>query len=369
MEITNIDSTFKKVSGPKSRVKIESIQILRGFAAFIVIVHHLAWAIDSFGTSVGFIQRSGLGKLGACGVDIFFVISGFIMFYTQNNSRSENRFKYALGFLKRRVIRIYPLYWIWTVVLLGLWYLKLALTSHKITVLYVIASFFLIPYPQPDGNIHPFLDQGWTLSFELYFYLVFSIGLIGSYNHLKIGAIVVCSLIVIGLISYLTNAPSPVRYITDNSLIVEFVFGGAIVYLIEYINPKFYKFGSFIFALGALLMIATLFGSNQVNNRALVYGVPAFLLVFGIVLREKRKPFKQSSVNKFAFFLGDASYSIYLTHVFFVMALGTILKKGHLNTIPADALIIAGSIIVTLLCSISYILIERPLVKLLAKKK
>lgn len=351
--------------------KIESIQILRALAAFIVILHHSSWAFDSFSKTSGFIQRSGLGKLGASGVDIFFVISGFIMFYTQSNSKKENRITYALNFLKNRILRIYPLYWIWTIMLLVMWYLKLALTTHTLTIICVIASFLLIPYPQPDGNLHPFLDQGWTLSFEMYFYFIFAFGLICTYSRIKVAIIVVLSLSIISLIAYSFSAPLPVQYITGNSLIIEFIFGGLIVFLVENIDMKFFKYGTYIFLIGSILMIANVFYNTPINNRAIKYGIPAFLIVLGAVISERNKPFKHTYLYKLGLFLGNASYSIYLTHVFFIMFLGAMLKKGHFVNLPADFVIITSSIIITLICSLSYIIIERPLtggIKLLTKK-
>ncbi|WP_183568344.1 acyltransferase family protein [Mucilaginibacter sp. SP1R1] len=353
----------------KVRTKVESIQLLRAVAAFAVVVHHLSISFDTFNGAPTFISHSGLGALGASGVDIFFVISGFIMFYTQNNYKHENKLTYSLKFLKRRFTRIYPLYWIWTTVLLGMWLLKMALNSHVYKLPYIIASYLLIPWPQPGANLHPLLDQGWTLSFEMYFYLVFALSLLFSYNAIKIGLIVVSSLVGISLISYFFNAPEPVQYITCNNLVIEFAFGGLIVYIINYANEKIYRSGIYLLVIGIIALLSTVFWGQFVEYRVIKYGIPAFAIVLGIVFCEKYRPFKETAVYKFVHFLGDASYSIYLTHGFFIMVFGAMLKKGFFKHVPGDLLIIVGSILVTVICSLSHIAIERPLIKRQASVK
>lgn len=127
---------------------LSSIQILRGMAVVMVVLFH------------------GLSfQIGGAGVDIFLIISGFIMFHT-----NRDVFGYAgaaIVFLKRRILRIVPLYWLCTA--FAFW------RGSKIKIL--AASILFIPVRSGDGSIHTVLAPGWTLDFEMFFYIVFAVGL------------------------------------------------------------------------------------------------------------------------------------------------------------------------------------------------
>ena len=144
--------------------KIEIIQVLRFFAAFSVMMVHLP--------IIGF---------GIWGVDIFFVISGFIMMYvTENNQKN---------FLIKRIIRIVPLYWILTlgVFSIAIFYPDL-LNNTTANFEHLIKSLFFVPFDKNSSGHFPILFLGWTLNFEIIFYILFSISLffqkkINSFYH------------------------------------------------------------------------------------------------------------------------------------------------------------------------------------------
>lgn len=158
------------VSPPVARAdhgKLDSIQALRAVAAFAVVVHHVGLTLNSYYPAPLSSTLTLLTGLGAAGVDLFFVISGYIIF--RSTSKLESGFSSARSFLRKRVLRIYPAYWIWTSVLLLMWIGGLALKSHQYSFSVIAGSYLLVPVTRADGSLHPVLDQGWTLSFEMYF--------------------------------------------------------------------------------------------------------------------------------------------------------------------------------------------------------
>jgi exopolysaccharide production protein ExoZ len=140
------------------------VQILRGLAALVVMLQHdsVAMAERAFDPSLRF-------DWGPCGVDVFFAISGFVMVLV--TAGSWGRSGAAEPFLIRRLIRVVPPYWMSTAfkVLLLLAMPTLAL-STVLTPWHVISSFLFIP----DSALGPVVMVGWTLCFEMLFYLLFA---------------------------------------------------------------------------------------------------------------------------------------------------------------------------------------------------
>lgn len=112
--------------------------------------------------------------MGNIGVYVFFAISGYIMSYTTKNKIFD--LQYGLIFLRKRIVRIYPLYWIYLTVFISLWAVGLAMRTYNFDIGQIIASYLLVPYGITNGKITPpILAQGWTLIYEMFFYLAFSI--------------------------------------------------------------------------------------------------------------------------------------------------------------------------------------------------
>lgn len=140
-----------------------SIQVLRGFAAMMVVAYH---AIDMANERFALGWR--FGAAGEAGVDVFFVISGFVMIVAAQKTGAQD----AHRFLLKRFIRIYPLYWFWTTVkLVLLLTIPAAAVSAVLDPAHLAASYALLPWTNADGKIYPFLVVGWTLSYEIFFYL------------------------------------------------------------------------------------------------------------------------------------------------------------------------------------------------------
>jgi exopolysaccharide production protein ExoZ len=284
---------------------IFSVQILRAVAALGVVLYHFQLDLQ---------RHLGLTNLlpnlqwGSCGVDLFFVISGFVMVYA-----SEKLFGTQGGsgmFLVRRLIRIVPLYWGTTTI-----YLVLAITaahiSHKTYSLgMIVTSYLFIPWSSPEGFVEPIVGQGWTLNYEMMFYLVFSIG-VGLQRR---AAVTVIAAVLVGVVvvgSSVDALPLPVSY-WCKPIILEFVFGMllGIGYLEGLRLPRWVAFA--LVCTGATLMACAFYSfGDSFSHRELRCGLPAMIIVAGSVFYAS--PARSSSWLWLAV-IGEASYALYLLH-------------------------------------------------------
>jgi peptidoglycan/LPS O-acetylase OafA/YrhL len=153
-------------------MKLHSLQALRAIAAWLVITDHALLEItqNQSRNSVTHLAWA----LGSAGVYVFFIISGFIMVHIC--WESFGRWATAANFLRRRVIRIVPLYWLATIA---------AFAYHRVSATHgahdgwseLVYSLAFIPYSGDEGSWAPVLPQGWTLSYEMMFYAIFALGL------------------------------------------------------------------------------------------------------------------------------------------------------------------------------------------------
>ncbi|PFH13424.1 acyltransferase family protein [Burkholderia sp. JKS000303] len=364
--------------GPRrADAHLHSIQILRAVAALLVVFWHFAAAMTTYHHAPAWINSHNFAAIGNAGVDLFFVISGFIIFRTH---RRDAAGRAAAGrFLQRRALRIYPLYWLWTTALVAMWGTHVVLKTHHPTLHYVICSYLLWPAANQDGVWRPFLEQGWTLGYELYFYLAFAAAIMLGLRRMLLPFLAGVFL-TIGLASYLLDAPTSVTTLTCAQLIVEFLLGivaaMAFAYVREHWTPAAtVRAGVLLASVGVLgLFGAALAGADGVGDppmelfvghapRALLYGGPAFMLVLGAVLIDGVRPVRLRGLV----FLGDASYSIYLTHGFVVAGIATVLKHGAGQRIGADWIVAGGIVLAAALGAVAYRLVERPVLAFLAK--
>ncbi len=158
-------------SGTQER--LDSVQMLRAIAALAVIWSHSTLELLRF-TDVDLRTFSSLSSMGRIGVDIFFVISGFVMVYV--SSRHFQKTGEVSRFVLRRIIRVVPVYWFYTSLMLGVaLFAPDMLRNFKLSWFHVAASYLFIPWATPgDNDFHPLLGIGWTLNYEMFFYILFA---------------------------------------------------------------------------------------------------------------------------------------------------------------------------------------------------
>lgn len=267
--------------------RLRSVQLLRAVAACAVVVLHAYPDPHS---------RLGNAGYGAFGVDLFFVISGFIIAQVAEG-RSPGQF------LRDRIFRIYPIWWIAVLP----WLFMVPRGAQ-----FVISSLTLWPI-YSGGYYVPVLKVGWTLSFELLFYA-------GMTLALTTRALVPISLYGLLLVASLATT-SPLFHFIGSPMALEFLMGVVLTRL-----PRRAQLGWLVPAGIALVALtspatgdpdATLTGHFALQ-RAVEWGVPAAMIVWGVLTMEQW--FTGPSFN-FPVFLGDASYSIYLFHPLFAYGL------------------------------------------------
>jgi peptidoglycan/LPS O-acetylase OafA/YrhL len=295
-------------SSPDFRPRQESflsIQVLRGFAALAVAMVHI--------TGYEMVEKYGLRgvlppfRLGNSGVDLFFIISGFVIVYASEPLFERGRAMQE--FFLRRAARIVPLYWFTTSIILA--YLLIQYRDIRFanfSVQSVLASYFFIPYPQIGGFVAPIHGVGWTLNYEMFFYATFCFALLFSRNvGVWLLALVLAALVVAGRI---WQMPHPIKFWSD-PIILEFVFGMLIALALR-ANVRLHL----VVAVLLLAFAASMFYISGIAgphiHRFVKFGLPWAAIVATLVLVDVRV--RPGLVLRALNFLGDASYSLYLIH-------------------------------------------------------
>jgi exopolysaccharide production protein ExoZ len=296
-------------SGP---LHLRSIQYLRAVAAVMVAYFH---AVDQIPAYKPLLDRYLLGNLNlASGVDIFFVISGFIMLISNRNSA-------PVSFAIRRVIRIVPLYWFLTVALalLALW-LPEQFRTTVVSGAAVIKSLLFVPYLNPGhpGEVFPLLVPGWSLNLEMFFYLVFAFVLLaaGPWRLWIVGAIFGV-LVLLGLAGKGTAAAPELLFYTDVRLL-EFWLGMLIAHFTLQDSLRLSRFAAIALMVAGFAVLLTGFPVNGLPAGSFFRTVlgnvlPSAAVIVGAITMERNGWVGQ---HRWLHWLGDASYSIYLTHIF-----------------------------------------------------
>jgi len=331
------------------RGELVGVQYLRGLAAIFVIFFHAQGSLFPLLRSVSF-------NFGQSGVDVFFVISGFLMYRVTKRKGSKAT---ARAFLRDRIIRIVPLYWITTIALAAV---SLAspslLKSTQFSVPHVILSLLFIPHYDPahPKEIWPFLVPGWTLNYEMFFYVIFAviIALQKNTSLLSTASIFGC-LVVVGWLYVGTN---PIILTYTAPLIAEFVFGIFIAYITERVQlPKYF---AVLLPINLMVLIFISYSPSS-PMRVIGWGIPAALLLLGALASE---PWISSHKVRFLEEIGNSSYSIYLSHLFTLRVVGIFLVRNALNGGIFKSPVISAVVAIGASIFIGYILyraIERPL--------
>ncbi|MEX0599504.1 MAG: acyltransferase, partial [Rhodothermales bacterium] len=338
-----------------SRRKLESIQVLRGLAALMVVLVHIGVTEARYGAN-GYRWLDGF-VTGNAGVDIFFVISGFIMIYT--SSHRAGSVAESGRFLVKRVVRIYPTYWVYFFLVLAAWLIVPQWVNSSATQeSNLLASFLLYP---AEG--YPLLLVAWTLEFEMVFYLLFTGALLVRERY-----VLPCILaVMVGLIAagQIVRPESDAATVLMSPILSEFAVGCVLGYMHL---RRTWKGGWFLAAAGALLLLLEIFGISWVSlaglagspfDRSLSYGLAAILLVHGLVSVERESTIR---FPRLALSIGMSSYSLYLSHVLVLSALGRIWQALGLDVLPNLVFVSLLLVAAVLWGLISFRWIEKPLV-------
>ena len=323
---------------------ITSIRYLRGAAALLVVFQHVALKGRQFSNDPLSFFRFGHG-----GVDIFFIISGFIMCHTCSKGRAAEAG--PLDFLKRRAARILPLYWLLTLLALLVFVWNPSLVNSESGDTRLVASFFLLP---TDG--HYLVANGWTLAYEFYFYFIFACGMFFRGNSGRwFSAALLGILILLG--PWVGTLGVFAGFATD-PLLAEFIYGIGIYFLFRS-QWRLPTWASVLTVLAGIGLMASLSPRAFTGIRSIDFGVPALLICAGLVCLE---PQLQKFRVKVLEMMGDSSYSLYLIHPFILSLISILFRKAGLLGPGYGSLFVgalaSGSVAAGWLC---YVIVEKPL--------
>lgn len=318
--------------------KLYGIQYLRGFAALAVVVFHAA-------------ERAGHHfTIGAAGVDVFFVISGFIMWVI-----ADGRALKPAKFMADRLKRIAPPYWIVTLIMVvgglaGLFPNLVLSWQH------VMGSLLFIPFRSPsDGQVWPVLVQGWTLNYEMFFYAVFALSLfLPARSRLPAMAGVFGALTLAGM---LFAPQGPVFATYTRPIMLEFLLGAFIgkLWLAGRLPSLACGVAALLVGLGGFAFL----GMTGMGFDEWLCGPLAAALVGGVLILERNGAVRRSTALSY---LGDSSYSVYLWHT---LAISVVIKFGTMFSMPSPLLVVAGVAFGVALGAVAYELVEKPIARML----
>lgn len=342
-------------SRTEPRTFLEPIQWLRGFAALSVAIGHTlneSKKIDGFEETANLLRGLFPYQIG---VDIFFVISGFIMVHATDGWLDEPGAQWR--FAKARVSRVVPLYWFYTLLLAMVALIAPSvLDTASFDTKHLISSLTFIPglFDAPD---RPLLKLGWTLNFEMFFYLVFFISIIlVGWRAPILAALIIIAMVLVNYFGTFKNQPW--RF-WASSIIIEFCYGVGIGLL--YLRNLRFGTGTAL----ALVFVATAFlwltvSTLEWNNRFLVLGIPAMLVVLVCACVRTTNSRFRSRTTRFFAAIGDASYTLYLLHPFIISAMFLLARFFDLS---ASVYLLSTLILIVIGSLVAYRWIELPLLR------
>jgi peptidoglycan/LPS O-acetylase OafA/YrhL len=323
--------------------RFDSIQVLRGIAALLVVTEHIRWM-----------------NRGAFGVDVFFVISGFMMMLSTQKNRTH--------FWRKRLLRILPPYYLLTVltyVLLLMFPNMFEQTSGN--PIYLVKSLLFIPFDIVGGVLQPIYRIGWTVNCEMFFYLLFGIAMQISFRFRGI----ICTGFLLGMTAlgwWLPGSFAPVTFY-GAPVMLEFALGMGLYSIAKKLYDIFpdvpTRSGGWMkvmslccIAAGVSVLVFLVMTKHHANifgfGRLLYWGVPAafciLLFFFGGLFLQMPKPLVG---------LGDMSYSIYLVHYFPILLLDRYVLPLTGNRLLSVGISLLGVGVVLVLAYWFYLLVEK----------
>jgi exopolysaccharide production protein ExoZ len=336
-----------------------NLHLLRVIAALGVVYFHTT---SSAGLKLDW-------DIGSRGVDVFFVISGFIIAYIGSSNADQ--------FFRRRLIRVAPFYWAATLCVFAMVVVSPAsFRSATSDVRHLLASLVFVPHTNPvTQEMHPTLELGWSLNFELFFYVVFALALRISKRWSPLISVAWIVAFVLAIHGFADH--SEVMSFYARPIVLEFCYGIGVFYLFTWFTankPRIVAIPGFKWLLIALfvgnLIALGVLEENYRDTipRYLVAGIPSFFIVLSALLLERL--YGLATKNKLIYLLGESSYIIYLVHpyiVFTVLRVG--LKHADRFSSPVLAVLVVGLLALTSAIAIAvHVWFEKPAMAFLRDK-
>ncbi len=348
-----------QTASPTQSRHLASIQVCRGLATILVVLGHL------HGIELKYCTTDLMRPFdhGALGVDLFFVISGFVIAAVTTGKFASPR--NAGIFLYHRVTRIYPILWIFTTIALAAHHLLPRLSqsgwNHPVSIL---SSYTLIP-----SHLPMLLLQAWTLSYELYFYIAVFLLMLLTPERIAQRLLLLWGIVIIALKLWIGLSPSAIIQLLTSPAVLEFIAGGILFQL--YRQHRMSRTAGPALLVASVIWLAAIIAySNHAHagqadwitdapwQRPILYGTFSALFLLGAVELERHHLIRFPHALEA---LGDWTYSIYLAHLFVLELIGRLayrLFHFHNSILLIDLISLPAVIFVGYL---SYRFLENPL--------
>lgn len=334
--------------------RLNSIQYLRAMAALAVVVAHSLlhpMVVPDF----------RFVRLGSFGVLLFFVISGFIMVAVTGRGPFE-----PVPFLRKRIERVVPLYWLATFAVSALAIVAPALLKNTVfSVRSLVMSCLFIPFRRADGEIVPLMKLGWSLNYEMLFYVVFAaFFFLGSAGRAIMVTLVLVTLIALGLAFSSDNV---LAAFYTQPLMLSFSAGMAIgVWFLHRPAGATSSHAWIFWVLAACISAWSAAGLGSYRalsfDTDLRFTLTASALVIAGLLLEGRLP-----VSRVGLLLGDASYALYLVHMYCVAAVVVVMER--LGAWPPGLAVLLAVVLSTFTAIAVHLTVEKPIGRWLAARR
>jgi exopolysaccharide production protein ExoZ len=323
--------------------ELVSIQYLRAVAALGVVVWHAQGQMGLPNTTV--LQA---------GIEIFFVISGYVMWLIL-----ADRPVSPWTFVRKRLMRVVPLYWLLTTVMVVL--LLLApqlLQSARFDVAHVVASYLFIAWPNPvEGvGLRPVMIPGWTLNYEMAFYALLAAGL--ALKTQWRAPFVIGTLCLLASLSPLPM--SPIARFYASPFMAEIALGIGLAIAMKRMPSHWMAWGGWAFVAGlALLLCGGAVIDVAAHDRLILFALPVTLMVGGLVALEREGRLPSMPLLKA---IGDASYPLYMIHPVLLSAMAQVWRLAGLTTASPWLYVVTGVVVTSAVGWLAHVTLERPLV-------
>jgi exopolysaccharide production protein ExoZ len=356
-------------------LKLPNIQILRAVAALAVVFYHDGIESTAICATTG---KSCIYDFtfGTFGVPLFFMISGFIMVMTSWESFAKTGA--PLQFMRRRLTRIVPLYWlVTTVAVVGALLVPSMLSVPVDDPRYIAGSYLFWPMVRVNGLVRPIANLGWTLNLEMMFYAVFTLALFFDRKRgLSLAVAFLCGATLLQMTGIFAASgllsSTPINFWAD-PIILNFILGMLVAVLYKRDFRVNLTEAGLLIAISAvgLLVINNVHSTldaipeNHIVNRGVLTFAVAFMFIAGALgpQVDVAKP-----LWRVGFLIGDASYSLYLVHPFFLRPLSKIWGITISGYLPVWTFTIAAIILAVAVGLFVYMFVERPLTKYFARR-
>ena len=332
------------------RQTIANVQLLRFLAAVSVLFSHSADLLLPRSSAVWAVPWT-------TGVDLFFVISGFIMTWLTDGHFGQTGA--GVCYLARRIVRIVPAYWFFTALMIAtVAFFGEHVRNTTIEPVRIATSVAFVPWPRHDGGLNPILSQGWTLNYEAFFYLCFAMALVSRRGLLLLSA----GFIALAALHPLVSDQWFALHFYSDPIILEFIGGIGLARL--YLSGVRLSSMGMLACCAAAVVSYVLLALLGVDERTVARGLPALILATGLILAPEPR---RGVATRFIIFGGDASYTLYLSHTFTVNAV-VLFCRSVVGGAPPVLALLAAVVIAVAVAMLFYRFAEAPLTAWLGRK-